>query len=161
MKRTSAAEAILVGGLIAGALDILYAFLFYGLKYDIPPLRILQSVASGLLGRASRDGGLATGALGLFLQFVIAIGAAAVFYVFSRYLPPLRRHPVISGILFGLVVYVVMNFVVVPLSAYPYPRLFQPLAVVTGVLVHMFLIGLPISLSVCRAVPEIGDRPPI
>ena len=154
MRRVSAFEAVLVGGLIAGALDILYAFLFYGMKYGISPLRILQSVASGLLGRASRDGGWTTGALGLFLQFVIAVGAAAVFYVVSRYLPVLRRRPVISGILFGVVVYVVMNFVVVPLSAYPYPRLFQPLAVVTGVLVHMFLIGVPISLSVGRAFRE-------
>jgi hypothetical protein len=77
MKRASPGKAILIGGLIAGALDIIYAFLFYGWKYGISPLRILQSVASGLLGRASRDGGLATGALGLFLQFVIAIGAAA------------------------------------------------------------------------------------
>jgi hypothetical protein len=151
MKRASPGKAILIGGLIAGALDIIYAFLFYGWKYGISPLRILQSVASGLLGRASRDGGLATGALGLFLQFVIAIGAAAVFYVFSRYLPQLRRYPVASGIVFGLVVYCVMNFVVVPLSAYPYPRRFEPLTTITGVLVHMFLIGVPISLSIRRA----------
>jgi hypothetical protein len=155
MKRASPGKAILIGGLIAGALDIIYAFLFYGWKYGISPLRILQSVASGLLGRASRDGGLATGALGLFLQFVIAIGAAAVFYVFSRYLPKLREHPIASGIVFGLVVYCVMNFVVVPLSAYPYPRRFEPLTTIMGVLVHMFLIGVPISLSVRRAfAPE-------
>lgn len=149
--RTSPLEAVLVGGAVAGALDIIYAFVFYGLRSGVSPLRILQSIASGLMGRASREGGLVTGALGLFLQFFIAISAAAVYYIASRYLPVLRRRPVLSGIVYGVVVYVVMNFVVVPLSAFPYPRSFPPVVLVTGVLVHMFLIGVPISLSVRRA----------
>ncbi|HEU5248514.1 MAG TPA: hypothetical protein VFW15_00880 [Thermoanaerobaculia bacterium] len=150
-RRTSLLEAVLVGGFVAGALDIVYAFVFFGLRSGISPLRILQSIASGIMGRSSRDGGLATGALGLFLQFFIAISAAAVFAVASRYLPVLRRRPVLSGIVYGVVIYVVMNFVVVPLSAFPYPRSFPPAVLVTGLLVHMFLIGLPISLSVRRA----------
>jgi hypothetical protein len=151
MRRVSPAAAVLVGGLIAGAFDITYACVFSYLRSGVSPVRILQSVASGLLGAAARDGGAATAALGLFLHFLIAITWAALFYEASRHLPVLRRRPVLSGVVYGAVIYAVMNLIVVPLSAFPRKLTFPPLVLWTGLFVHMFLIGLPIALSVRRA----------
>jgi hypothetical protein len=69
---------VLLGGFIAGALDIVFAIVFWALKADVPALRILQSVAAGLLGKESFRGGLLTAALGLMLHFLIAISMSMV-----------------------------------------------------------------------------------
>lgn len=144
-------RAILWGGILAGVFDILFAFIYYGLRNHLTPVDILHSVASGLIGRdASRGGGLATAALGLVLHFIIAFGAAAAYYVVSRKLGFLVSQAVVCGLLYGIVVYLVMNFVVVPLSAVP-PRGVPPLtSMIVPVLGHMLLIGLPIALAVRR-----------
>jgi uncharacterized membrane protein YagU involved in acid resistance len=144
-------RAILWGGALAGVFDILFAFVYYGLRNHLTPVDILHSVASGLVGRdAARGGGLATAALGMVLHFVIAFGAAAVYYIASRKLGFLVRQAVVCGLLYGIVVYLVMNFVVVPLSAVP-PRAVPPLAaMIVPVAGHMLLIGLPIALAVRR-----------
>src|SRR4030095_10491466 len=87
-------EAILWGGLTAGALDILDAFIVFGLR-GASPIRILQSIASGLLGASAFKGGMATAALGLVLHFFIACSAAAVYYAASIKLPVLIRRAVL------------------------------------------------------------------
>jgi uncharacterized membrane protein YagU involved in acid resistance len=149
--RPSGLRAILWGGLIAGALDITYAIVFSLLRSGTSPVVILQSVASGLLGKASYDGGAATAALGLLLHFLIAFTAAAVYYAASRKFDVLTRAAVVCGVIYGVLVYVVMNYVVIPLSAVPPRTTPRPLIVfVTGLLVHMFFIGLPIALAVRR-----------
>jgi len=155
MRRLSALSAILIGGTIAGACDITYAITFWAFR-GVSATRVLQSVASGLLGAPAFNGGLQTAALGLVLHFFIALSAAAIFYIVSKALPMLTRHPVISGILYGLAIYAVMNLVVLPLSAFPRKVTFPPLATTTGLFVHMFLIGLPISLAVRRALSVKG-----
>jgi len=142
----SPARAIVTGGVAAGLLDITYAFLFYGAK-GTAPIPLLQSIASGLLGKAAFEGGLATAALGGFFQLLIPTVAAAAYFALTRLLPALRRHAVASGILFGIAVYVVMYWVVLPLSAIPFKPNRTPAAVVTGLLAHMFLVGLPIALA--------------
>lgn len=149
--KSPAASAILLGGSIAGALDITYALVFSGFR-GVPPTRLLQSVASGLLGAPAFDGGLPAAALGLFLHFCIAVIWATIFYVASRQLPVLTRHAVVSGILYGIFIYAMMNLVVLPLSAFPRKVTFVPLVVATGLFVHMFFIGLPISLAARRAL---------
>jgi uncharacterized membrane protein YagU involved in acid resistance len=150
-RRHPAAFAILVGGSIAGALDITYAIVFSGFR-GVPAIRLLQSVASGLLGPAAFNGGVPTAALGLLLHFLIAFSAAAIFYVASRRFPLLTRRAVLSGVLYGIVIYAVMNLVVLPLSATPRRVAFPPLVLATGLLVHMFWIGLPIALAARRAL---------
>ena len=148
MRRNSAAFAILVGGLIAGTLDLTYAVVFSAFR-GVAPLRILQSVASGLLGSAAFDGGAATAVLGVFLHYFIMFSAAAVFYLASRRLDFLARRPVIAGVIFGLCMYAVMTFVVLPLSAFPYKQNFTLVLVSANLFVHMFFVGVPISLA-CR-----------
>jgi len=145
-------SSILLGGLVAGAFDITYAMVISYLRRGVSPVRVLQSVASGWLGPASFEGGMSSAALGLASHFFIALTAAAVYVLASRYLPILVRQPVLCGAVYGLGIYVVMNYVVIPLSRVP-PRPGPPAFIVwgTGLLVHMFLIGVPIALAARRA----------
>ena len=78
---------------------------------------------------------------------------AAIFYLASKVIPALTRHAVIAGLFYGFLIYAVMNLVVLPLSAYPRKVTFPLLVLVTGLLVHMFCIGLPISLAARRTKP--------
>jgi len=146
-----AVPSVLLGGLVAGAFDITYAIVFSYLRRGVSPSRVLQSVASGLLGPAAYDGGTPTAALGLGLHFFIALVAAVVYFLASRYLPALVAKPVLWGAVYGFGIYVFMNWVVIPLSQIG-PKPFPPLIVLTtGLLVHMFLIGVPIALAARRA----------
>jgi hypothetical protein len=149
-RRDSPWPPVLAGGLLAGALDITYACLFWGIKADLPPTRIFQSVAAGLLGKASFEGGTATAALGLFLHFFIACTMALTYYFVSRSWTVLVRRPVPLGIAYGLLLYVIMNFVVVPLSAANSGSR-DPTWIAMTVAVHAFLIGLPIAWFASRA----------
>jgi hypothetical protein len=150
-RSREAARAILVGGLLAGGLDIGAAFVVYGFR-GVTPLRILQSIASGLLGAAAFNGGLATAALGTLLHFFIALVAAGAYFAASRKLGVLVRRPVIGGLLYGVGVYLFMNHVVVPLSAVPKRPFVLGLALVI-LIVHMGCVGLPIALAVRRYAP--------
>ena len=145
-EKRRAVAAIFWGGLFCGLLDIAAAFVTWAAR-GVQPVRILQSVASGLLGAAAFQGGTKTAALGAVLHFLIAFIWATVFYVVSRKLAFLTRRPVISGMLYGVVVYVLMYYVVLPLSASRTPA-FSVTAVAIAVLTHMFCVGLPISLAV-------------
>jgi hypothetical protein len=152
MKLSSSARGVLVGGIVAGALDITFAFLYYG-YLGVSPGRVLRSVASGMVGAAAKTGGVSLAALGLVLHLLISVAAAAVFYVASRRFDWLRRPAYVSGIVFGLCVYFVMGYVVVPLSAFPYPQASAGTVSVPVLLAHMFLFGLPIALCVRRWSP--------
>ncbi len=153
MKRGQAYQPILLGGLIAGTLDISYACIFSYIRRGTRPSVVLQSVASGALGRGAFEGGAKTAALGLAFHFLIAFIAAAVYYFASRVLRFMVTQACISGILYGVLVYLFMNCVVLRLSAihsttwpwsYPWP------ALIGGLLIHMFGIGLPIALVTRR-----------
>ena len=111
---------------------------------------MLQSVASGWLGNAAFEGGQATAALGLVSHYGILFAAAALYLVASRRLPVLRNRAVICGLLFGVGIYLFMNFVVVPLSAVPFRFKYTPAKLTRDLLVHTFLVGLPIALAVRR-----------
>jgi uncharacterized membrane protein YagU involved in acid resistance len=142
-------KTILLAGLVAGVLDLTAAVVTTLLR-GRPPTRMLQSIASGLLGLDSYNGGLKTAALGVVLHFIIATGAAAVFYAASRKLTFLVRQAIVSGLLYGIAVYFFMQLVVLPLSAFPHRVTFPLSGVLIGLGVHMLCVGLPISLIVRR-----------
>ncbi len=129
-------------------MDITAAFIVYGF-FGAKPVPLLQGIASGLLGPRAFQGGLATALLGLLCHFVIAFGAATVYFVASRALPFLIQNAVISGALYGVAVYFFMNRIVVPLSAAA-KRPFSLKLMIVGIVIHIFCVGLPISLSVRR-----------
>ena len=145
--RSRAARAIGLGGLLAGLGDITFAFVVWR---SIGPVRVLQSVASGLLGAAAREGGLATAALGAVLHFTIAFIWATVFWLASRRLKVLVRHPVICGLLYGVVVYAFMYCVVLPLSAIHASLPRDTSAILLSSTGHALLVGLPIALAARR-----------
>jgi hypothetical protein len=144
---SKAYQGILLGGLIAGTLDITAAFVDSGLR-GRSPIVVLQAVASGFLGESSFRDGLPSAALGFGSHFLIAFGAATVYYMASRKLKFLLQRPIVCGLLYGVAIYLFMNVVVVPLSAVPFKFSYPPLAVMIGLAVHMLGIGLPISLAI-------------
>jgi uncharacterized membrane protein YagU involved in acid resistance len=149
VENQSTLKPTLVGGLIAGTFDITYACVFSYIRSGRTPAVVLQSVASGALGRDAYNGGLKIAALGLLFHFLIALVAAAVFVLASRVLPFMISHWVISGILFGLCLYAFMNCVVLRVSAIhvaTWPWQFPKSVLIGGLLIHMFGIGLPIAL---------------
>lgn len=155
VDRSRAARAIMWGGLLAGVGDITFAFVASGLR-GVGPVRVLQSVASGLLGEAAKDGGLATAALGGALHFLIAFVWATVFWLASRKLTVLVRHPVVCGLLYGFAVYAFMYLVVLPLSAAYFKPTFTPYTVSLNGVGHMLLVGLPIALAASKFTDKTG-----
>ena len=147
MKESNALKTVAAAGLVAGILDITSAFVIASIKH-VGSMRMLQGITSGLIGPRSFEGGLATAACGLAIHFLIAFTVASVFYLASRRLTFLTQHAVVSGLLYGIVVYLFMYWVVIRLI-FPnaHPSLSRD---VTAVLVHISLIGLPISLIVSR-----------
>jgi uncharacterized membrane protein YagU involved in acid resistance len=132
--------AILLGGLIAGTIDVGAAALIY-LK---DPVAILHNIAAGLLGKASFTGGMATALLGLVLQWAMSILIAAIFVYGTRLIPVLARMWIVGGLLYGVAVFFVMEYVVVPLSAIHRVPHFTPTLFVENV-AAMLLFGLIVA----------------
>jgi hypothetical protein len=141
--RKNALLAIAVGGLIAGTLDLTQACLLFGAKVPLV-------IAAGLLGRQALQGGIATYLLGILLHFFIACSATAIYYAASRRLVFLKEHPLVCGLFYGAAVEVFMSYVVLPLSALHERGPYELHDVLQGLLVHMVVVGLPISFSVRR-----------
>lgn len=151
LRRVRWGKALIFSALTAGVLDIAYAILFSYFRSGTPPARLLQSVASGALGREAYAGGATTAALGLGFHFLIAFIITAIFFAAAARIPALTSRPLLTGALYGVGVYLVMNFVVIPLSKIGPRPLPAAVVIVTGVLVHMFLIGVPIASGARRA----------
>ena len=140
------ALGIIIGGSIAGIVDIFAASAINHLGPGV----ILQAIASGLLGKASFRGGLLTIGLGLLLQVAMSLIIAAVYGLASIRLPVLVRRPVSFGALFGVGVFIVMNFVVVPLSAAVHPKHPPSASAIALNLAAMILFGLIVALAQSR-----------
>ena len=139
-------KAIVSAGAICGIMDITAALVVYGIM-GAKPLRLLQGIAGGILGPGTYQGGVATALLGLALHFVIAFGAATVFYLASRSFRFLIDQAVLSGVLYGVAVYFFMQRIVIPLSRAnrnPFSLKFM----IIGIVIHIFCVGLPIALSI-------------
>lgn len=150
VPRARALDTIVFGGLTAGVLDILDAFVMTWLNGGTPT-RVLHAIASGVLGRAAYDGGAPAAALGLTLHFVIALGAAATFLLATRAIPALLRHPVLVGLAFGVGVWGFMYFVVLPATfgrPYVTPALPQ---FINQLGIHAIGVGLPIAWFASRS----------
>jgi hypothetical protein len=141
--KSNALLAIAAGGLIAGTLDLLQACILFG--WSVP-----LTIAGGLLGPEARHGGAGTYILGVVLHYSIATTATAIYYGASRRLRFLTEHPLVCGLFFGIAVELVMGYIVLPLSALHDRGPYELRDVLQGVLVHMVVVGLPISYSVRR-----------
>lgn len=142
-------RAVLYGGLVAGALDLTYALIANAMR-GIDPVRILQSISSGLFGSAAYEHGAATASLGVVLHFLMMFIICGIYYAASRRLSVLTERPILMGLLYGVVVYVVMSFVVLPLSAFPHQVSHAPSSIAIASAAMLFCVGLPIALIVRR-----------
>ena len=150
-------KATVVGGLFAGACDMTYALLWFGGVKGAPLIKIPQSVAAGLIGKASYDGGAGTLVLGLALHWLVALIWASI-YVFAgrRLLPDLLRRPIPYGLAYGAWIYFFMNWVVLPLDAMHTKPHIAPLDTwLTGLAIHVLGIGLAISVSASKTVRRV------
>lgn len=146
---------VLFGGFVAGALDFAFATTFWALQ-GVTPQRVWQSVAAGLLGKSSFDGGTATALFGVALHYLIATTMSLGYALPARRLDALRRHPWPLGALYGLLLYAVMTYLVVPLSAAPAGGGGNRLWVACSVLAHVVLVGWPCAWAARRAFPDRG-----
>jgi hypothetical protein len=147
---------LVTAGLAGGAVDALYATAL-GLIRSGSALRPWQSVASGWIGPAARDGGAATAGLGLLTHFGIALCMATVFAAVAARLKVLYQRPLAAGALYGLILYLVMYRVVLPLR---WPTIFprwDGWISVTDILSHMG-VGLAIALVLARAHRDVRRR---
>jgi hypothetical protein len=148
LHMTGALLAIGWGGAACGILDAIAASVQFGLK-GIKPLQVWQGVASGVLGERAFRNGWVSGGFGLFLHFAIAFSAATVFVEAGNPLPFLARDYWISGPAYGVLVFLVMNLIVVPLSARP-KRPASPQIIIIQLIIHILFVGMPIALAANR-----------
>jgi len=148
-NRNSILRLSMVGGLITGGLHlIIQSWLVVSLLEKNPFISVLQYVASGAMGNAAFAGGPATALLGLVLDFIMTTIMAGVFILGADRIPLLRRHVIPGSLLYGFGVFIVMNFIVLPLSAAP-PLPAPPMWLfIEMILEHVLLIGLPLGLLV-------------
>jgi hypothetical protein len=144
-EMTDVVRAILSGGILCGVLDALAATTSFKFQ-EVPPMRVWQNVASGVLGESAFRQGRKSVAFGLLMHFVIAFGAAGVFCLTALHVAILLRSPVAAGVLYGIAVFLFMTQLVRPLSRVP-KRPVTRTGIVSQVIIHMVFVGLPISFS--------------
>lgn len=150
----SAGRAIGWAGVVCGVLDINAAFTNAYLAAGMTPARVLQAVASGLLGAQSYQLGATSAAFGLALHFCVAFGWTVIFYAVSRKVPALLQRPVVTGLVYGALVYLLMNIAVLPFASWfrslylHTPVVFAPRLAWAQLLIHLACVGLPIVLIV-------------
>jgi hypothetical protein len=147
MNRTLGTAAL--GGGVGGLLDIIYAIVLWGFILGGSPVGILQSIASGILGPSAYEGGTGTAVLGLALHFFIAFCMALAYVWAAKHLPVLTSRWLLMGVLYGFVLFAVMNFVVVPLSAIGW-RPMKPMGAFRALLPHVLFVGPVIAYFTAR-----------
>ena len=154
MNNFRALRAILTAGLVVGVLDISSAFAIWWQR-RVAIQRGLQGIAAGLLGTKSYEGGLATAGLGLAIHFFVAFVVVSIFYLASRKIRFLTKRPFVSGVSFGIGIYMVMYWIVLP-TAFPTfrHRLSNELLELA---IHICLIGL-LTAFIVRRYSKATDR---
>jgi hypothetical protein len=146
----SLVRALIIGTIVVAVLDALDAIVVFGLRSGVSPMRIFQGIASGLIGPQAFAGGVRTALLGVVLHVVIAGGIVTTCLALGRLWPWLVSRPLVFGPIYGIAVYLVMNLVVIPLSAIGTPS-FNTFSVINGVLIHVLGVGIPAALVASRA----------
>jgi uncharacterized membrane protein YagU involved in acid resistance len=149
----SLGQAIMIGIAVCGTLDLADALLFFGLRAHVTPQRLLQNIASGLLGKSAFDGGLPIALLGLAMHYAIAAFWVVLFILAGQRMPWVFRRPIVAGAAYGLIVYVAMNYIAVPLSRVG-PRPPQTgFNLINAVAALVLFIGIAVALINQRYAP--------
>jgi hypothetical protein len=149
-NRKSPLRSSVIGGLIIGMLHlIIQAWFVFSFLGKTPFISVVQYIASGAMGNAAFTGGLATALLGVVLEFLMTIIIAGVFILSADRISLLRRYVIVGSLLYGFGVFIVMNFIVLPLSAAP-PVPVSTMEIIEIAVEHILLIGLPLGILVQR-----------
>ena len=148
--------AVLLGGGTAATFDIVYAFV-RNAGFGKTPVWVLQSVATGFLGLDAFERGIPGATLGLVSHYAILFVAAFVYLLAANRIPALRTRALACGATFGVLVYLFMNFVVLPLSAFPFTLSYTPMRLLEGFVSHALFVGIPIAIAI-RWLAYPGNR---
>jgi hypothetical protein len=147
--RNSLLRTSLIGGLTISLLHLIVQVgLVFGILLMSPFISSMQYVASGAMGDIAFTGGLVTALLGVILEFTMTFIIAGVFVLSVDRIPVLRRHVIVGSLLYGFGVFIVMNFVVLPLSAAPTLPAPPMWLLIEIIMEHVLLIGLPLGILV-------------
>jgi len=157
-SKPTALKTILLAWLTAGCLDLFGAITVYSLIMQrVTTMRLLQGIARGALGSSAYEGGVATALAGVALHFTIALCFTVFYFFIFPFIPFLKKQRIISGLLYGLFVWCVMNLAVLPLLHIAnIPTKWD--SITRGAVILMLCIGLPISLIVSRYYLLKGKR---
>lgn len=144
-KSSSPFKAILWSGLVAGILDSIAGVIVYYIYFDLNPLQVLQFIASGVYGPSAINGGFYMILVGTFFHFIIAYTCAIIYFYLYIKSAQLQKYTIISGLVFGLGIWAVMNLLILPYTNIPKSPFDASLALV-GIIWHMVLVGLPIAI---------------
>lgn len=143
----SIARAALLGGTLAAGVEMVPVLSIQGAALGVPPVRVFQSIASGLLGASAYRGGAAAVLAGVVLHWLISVGAALVFAWTATRWRDLAARPFPAGLGFGVLAFAIMTSLVVPLAAAAFPPNRDPVLILVSLAVHMLFFGLPIALA--------------
>lgn len=151
-KPKSLINAILMSGLLVGILDGLAAITHAFIARGTSPVRVFQYIASGVFGREAFSGDSSMAWIGLFFHLFIALCWTALFFLLYRSFGhfSIFQKKIVAGMIYGIIVWLGMQFIVVPLSSVSRAGGFNPLHASIGIMIHMFIIGVPISLLARR-----------
>jgi hypothetical protein len=143
-----AASTVAIAGGVAGAIDLAFNTV-KAVNAGTSVLRPWKGVAAALLGKdAVIRGGDAMAILGVGLHFLITIGAAAIYYLAAKRQGWPVKHAFLSGLVFGTIFFLVMNYVILPLSVIGHPLYVGVQTIAFALPGHIIMIGLPISMIV-------------
>ena len=142
---SSLVQAILGSGSIVGVMDAVAASVYSYLLRGGTPAGVFRYVASGVFGKDALTGGGQMVAYGLLFHFTVAIGWTGLYFLVAPHLRFLASNKVVAGIVYGVLVWLAMNFVVVPLSQVASGPIRLTTATAIMILIHMFVIGVPIA----------------
>ena len=139
-------KAILLTGLTAGTLDILAAIINTSIALEkFAAVQVLRFIASGVFGKDAFTGGQVMVFFGLFFHYIIAFSFTTVYFLFYPRLPHIKYYKMVSGIIYGLIIWLIMNLIVVPLSQTPELQ-FSWQRTLQGIIILMVCVGIPISI---------------
>jgi hypothetical protein len=144
------ARTIGLATLVAGALDILFAIIL-SIVYGRDPMAMLRYVASGPFPSAT-EWGTAGSATGILVHFLLMAIMATAYVWFARSRPHLRQMPVRAGVAYGVITYIIMNLIVVPMR-FGFPVSPRPISIASQLFAHVVLVGIPIALITARRQP--------
>lgn len=145
-------KSVALTGFIAGTLDIVSATIHFLVRHpDMGISDLLVRIASGAFGKEAFNGNPLMPWLGLLFHYIIAYSFTLLFFILYGRIAVIRKQPLVSGLLYGIVVWSIMQFIVLPLTYIPTGTLnLANINTLIGIVILMIMIGIPAALGARR-----------